>query len=54
MLSNILVMLTAIAVLVLAPVPRARVVRTSTQGLAGLVFAIGLVLFMGRLLGPVA
>ena len=54
MLSNILVMLTAIAVLVLAPIPRERAMRAATQGLAGLVFAIGLVFFMGRLLGPVA
>jgi uncharacterized membrane protein YgdD (TMEM256/DUF423 family) len=53
MLVNILVMLAAIAVLVLAPLSREKNVRTATQGLAGLVFAVGLVFFMARLFRPV-
>jgi hypothetical protein len=53
MLTYILVMLTGVAVLVMAPLPRERRVRAATQGLAGLVFAVGLVRFMADLFGPV-
>ena len=54
MMTYVLVMLAAIAVLVLGPISRQRAVRTATQGLAGLVFAVGLVFFMANLFGPVA
>lgn len=54
MLTHVLVMLTAIAVLVLAPISRERGIRTATQGLAGLVFAVGLVFLMARLFAPIA
>ena len=54
MMTYILVMLAGIAVLVLAPIPREKVMRTTTQGLAGLVFAVGLVFFVARLFTPVA
>jgi|KBSSwiStaDraftv2_1062776.scaffolds.fasta_scaffold11876_3 hypothetical protein len=53
MLTYILVMLTGVAVLLMAPISRTRTVRTATQGLAGLVFAVGLVCFMARLFGTV-
>jgi hypothetical protein len=49
MMTPILVMLAAIAVLVMAPISRELGIRTATQGLAGLVFAVGLVFFMARL-----
>ena len=52
MLTHIVVMLAGIAVLALAPISRKRAVRAATQGLAGLVFAVGLVFFMAGLIGP--
>lgn len=54
MLNYILVMLAGISVLMLAPIARERNVRTATQSLAGLVFAVGLVFFMAHLFGPTA
>lgn len=54
MMNYVLVMLAGIAVLVMAPIPRERGMRNATQGLAGLVFAVGLVFFMANLFGPVA
>jgi hypothetical protein len=54
MMTYVLVMLAGIAVLVLAPISRERTMRTATQGLAGLVFAVGLVFFMARLFSPMA
>ena len=54
MMPYILVMLAAIAVLLMAPIARERLIRTTTQGLAGLVFAVGLVFFVARLIAPVA
>lgn len=54
MMTYILVMLTGIAVLVMAPLPRQKATRTATQGLAGLVFAVGLVFFVARLFTPIA
>jgi uncharacterized membrane protein YgdD (TMEM256/DUF423 family) len=54
MMTNILVMLAGIAVLAMAPISRERYMRTATQSLAGLVFAVGLVFFVARLFSPVA
>jgi len=54
MMTYVLVMLIGIAVLVMAPLSRERGTRNATQGLAGLVFAVGLVFFMARLFTPVA
>lgn len=54
MMIYILVMLAGIAVLVMAPLSRERATRTATQGLAGLVFAVGLVFFVAHLFTPVA
>jgi len=54
MMAYILVMLAGIAVLILAPLSRQRAVRTATQTLAGLVFAVGLVFFVAQLFRPVA
>ena len=54
MMTYILVMFAGIAVLVLAPISRERGARNATQGLAGLVFAIGLAFFVARLMTPIA
>jgi len=54
MMTYILVMLAGIAVLILAPISRERSTRTATQGLAGLVFAVGLTFFVARLFTPIA
>jgi uncharacterized membrane protein YgdD (TMEM256/DUF423 family) len=54
MMTYILVMLTGIAVLVMAPISREKNTRTATQGLAGLVFAVGLVFFVAHLFTPIA
>jgi len=53
MMNYIMAMMVGFAVLVFWPVSRDRLVRTSSKTLAALVFSIGLVGAMSRLLIPV-
>lgn len=54
MTNYILTMLVGFAVLLFWPVSRDRVIRASSRSLAALVFSIGLLGFMSKLLLPVA
>jgi len=53
MTNYIMAMMVGFAVLVLWPVSRDRFVRTSSKSLAALVFSIGLLGAMSRLLMPI-
>ena len=52
MTQSILTMLVGFAVLVCWPVSRNRLVRNSSKSLAAVVFSVGLVTFMSKLLLP--
>ncbi|MBC2666950.1 hypothetical protein H7F51_15635 [Novosphingobium flavum] len=54
MTNYLLTMFVGFAVLVMWPVSRDRFVRASSRSLAAIVFSIGLVGFMSKLLLPVA
>lgn len=54
MTNYILTMLAGFAVLLFWPVSRDRVIRASSRSLAAVVFTIGLVGFVSKLLIPVA
>ena len=54
MMLNIFTMLAGFAVLVFWPVSRSRAIRNSSKSLAVVVFTVGLVSFMSKLLLPVA